>query len=302
MSGPVHVVVVGDVMTDVVARIAGPVERGSDTAASIATHGGGSAANTAAWLASTGAQVTLLGRRGADPLGDAAELALQAAGVRTRLAIDPDRPTGTCIVVVEPGGERTMLPDRGANRALAPADIPAAELVAGRHLHLSGYPLLDGPSRPAALAALDAARRAGVTVSVDPSSAAPLRALGAGRFLDETGGWLCLPNLDEAEVLTGTRDPVAAGRALAAAYREVVVTLGADGAVWVGEGTVVRAPAAPAAGTAVDTTGAGDAFTAGFLAARLAGAPPSDALAAGAALAARAIAIPGGRPPAYPSP
>src|SRR4051794_9023583 len=150
-------------MTDVIACVDAPIARGSDTAASIATHGGGSAANTAAWLAAAGVPVTLVARRGADPLGDAAELALRAAGVRTRLAVDPERPTGTCLVVVEPGGERTMLPDRGANRGLQPADVPAIELAAGRHLHLSGYPLLDAPSRPAALATLQAARRAGLT-------------------------------------------------------------------------------------------------------------------------------------------
>jgi ribokinase len=307
VSGSLHVVVVGDVMTDVIARVGAPIARGSDTTALIATYGGGSAANTAAWLAAAGVPVTLIGRRGADPLGEAAERALQAAGVRTRLAVDPERPTGACVVLVEPGGERTMLPDRGANRGLLPSDVPAVELAAGRHLHLSGYLLLDGSSRPAALAVLAAARRGGLTVSVDPSSAAPLRALGAERFLAATSGcWLCLPNLDEAEALTGAREPLAAARALARSYREVVVTLGVDGAVWVGKDGrdgVAEAPAVRPPGGTVDTTGAGDAFTAGFLAARLSGAPPTDALSAGAALAAAAVGTAGGRPPVdYPSP
>jgi sugar/nucleoside kinase (ribokinase family) len=72
------------------------------------------------------------------------------------------------------------------------------------------------------------------------------------------------------------------------------VTLGADGALWTDGAEVVRAPATPA--EVVDTTGAGDAFAAGLLAARLGGAEPAEALAAGCALAARAVATRGARP------
>jgi sugar/nucleoside kinase (ribokinase family) len=294
-DGPPHVVVVGDVMTDVVARMSGPLAGGSDTPSRISTYGGGSAANTAAWLAAAGARVTLVGRRGDDALGEAAERALVAAGVRTCLAVDPDRPTGTCVVIVDPSGERTMLPDRGANAALSSADLPAAVFAPGRHLHLSGYVVLETASRAAGEAALAMAASAGMTASVDPSSAAPLRAMGASAFVTATAGaGLCMPNLDEAEVLTGTSDPEAAARAVAAAYGEAVVTLGIDGSVWSDGATVARAPAVPVA--AVDSTGAGDAFAAGFLASRLAGRPPSQSLAAGARLAAQAVSAIGGRP------
>jgi sugar/nucleoside kinase (ribokinase family) len=139
------------------------------------------------------------------------------------------------------------------------------------------------------------AASAGMTASVDPSSAAPLRAMGGVAFVTATAGaGLCMPNLDEAEVLTGARDPEAAARAVAEAYGEAVVTLGIDGSVWSDGVTVVRAPAVPV--TAVDSTGAGDAFAAGFLAARLAGRTPADALAAAARLAADAVSAVGGRP------
>jgi len=189
----------------------------------------------------------------------------------------------------------SMVTDRGANLALAPGDVPGEEFRAGRHLHLSGYALLDGGSRRAARRALALARRARMSVSVDPSSAGPLARVGAGRFLAWTrGAGTCMANLDEARALTGLRPAADAARALTAAYGEVVVTLGARGALWAGAGQVVRVPAAPA--RVVDTTGAGDAFSAGFLAARLAGEPPAAALHAGAALAARAVARPGARP------
>ena len=102
-----------------------------------------------------------------------------------------------------------------------------------------------------------------------------------------------MPNRDEALTLAGSSDPRAAARALCAHAREVVVTLGAEGAVWTDGSATVAAPAAPA-GPVADTTGAGDAFTAGFLAAWLRGAPPHEALGAANALAARAIEVASG--------
>ena len=96
-------------------------------------------------------------------------------------------------------------------------------------------------------------------------------------------------------MLSGERDPEQAGRALATRFGEVVVTLGADGALWTDGRACARADAVPVE-DAVDSTGAGDAFAAGLLAARLDGAAPAEALAAGARLAAEAVTRPGGRP------
>jgi ribokinase len=283
-----RIVVAGDVMRDVVATLAAPAAHGSDTPAAIAERGGGAGANVAAWLARAGAAVTLIGRVGDDPAGRAAADGLRAEGVDLRLTVDPERPTGTCIVLVEPGGERTMLPDPGANTALVAEPLPPG----ATHLHVAGYALLRPGSRAAALALIAAARAAGAGVSVDPSSAAPLAA--APGFLDwVAGAELLLPNRDEAAVLTGIADPVGAARALAARAREVVITLGADGALWSDGEAVVHVPAFPVVGA--DSTGAGDAFAAGLLSARAAGAAPADALRAGCALAARAVARVGAR-------
>jgi sugar/nucleoside kinase (ribokinase family) len=282
----VTTVVVGDLMVDVVAALPGPLSHGSDTPATITQSHGGSGANVAAWLAAAGADAAFAGRVGEDPFGDAAVAAL--AGVERAVERDPARPTGTCIVLVHPGGERTMIPDAGANEALELRDLPA-----GRHLHLTGYTLLRDGSRPAALRALALARERGMTVSVDPSSAAPLAAAPA--FLEwVAGASLLVPNADEARVLTGEADPERAARALAGGRREVVVTLGPQGALWTDGERVERAPALAA--EAVDTTGAGDAFAAGLLAARAAGAEPAEQLARGCALAAAAVAVPGARP------
>jgi ribokinase len=289
-----RVVVLGDVMVDVVARMAGPLAVGSDTPASVRTRPGGAAANVAAWLAVADVPVALLARVGDDDAGRAAVRKLAGHGVDPHVAVDDDLPTGTCVVLVQPGGERSMLPDPGANAALSVGDLTSALFTADSHLHLTGYTLLRDGSRDAALQALDMARAAGMTVSVDPSSAAPLAAAGPARFLQWAGGAdLLLPNAAEASALTGEAGAEAAARALVAGghAREVAVTLGAAGALWTDGTGVARAPAAEPGVAVTDTTGAGDAFAAGFVAQRLAGAAPDAALAGGCALAARAIAV-----------
>ena len=286
-----RVVVLGDVMVDVVARLSGPVAPGSDSPAAIAFEGGGQAANTAAWLAVAGASVALVARVGDDAAGRAAMTELEALGVEVRVAVDPALPTGTCVVLVAPDGERTMFPDAGANRALADSDLPGELLEAGSHLHVSGYALLRDGSRAAALSVMERSRAVGMSTSVDPSSAALLS--GGLRQLGKGVG-LLVPNRLEACTLTGLADPLAAARALAESFPEVVVTLGEDGALWTDGDEQIRVPAAAA--EVVDTTGAGDAFAAGLLAARLRGAGVEEGLSAGCTLAARAVATAGARP------
>ena len=286
-----RVVVLGDVMVDVVTRLTGPVAPGSDSPARIVFDGGGQAANTAAWLAEAGAPVVLVARVGDDAPGRLAVSELEALGVDARAAIDDERPTGTCVVLVAADGERTMFPDAGANDGLAAGDLGDDLLMGGDHLHVSGYALLRDGSRQAALSAVERAAAAGMSVSVDPSSAALLSG-GVERFGPGVG--LLLPNALEASTLTGLDDPAGAARALAESVPEVVVTLAEAGALWTDGTKLVRVDAEPA--EVVDSTGAGDAFAAGLLAARLRGADVEQSLSAGCALAARAVATAGGRP------
>jgi ribokinase len=293
-----RLVVLGDVMVDVVCRLDGPLALGSDAPARIEFGYGGSASNVAAWAAVDEARSSdapvLAGRIGADERGRAAETQLRATGVITRLAVDPERPTGTCVVLVGPRGERSMVPDPGANDRLGDGDLPDEVLVPGAHLHLTGYSLVRRGSRPAARSAIARARERGMTVSVDPSSAALL----SPRFLDELAGvGVLLPNFEEAVALSGEVDAERAASVLARRVPEVVVTLGPDGALWTDGRSLRRVAAAGGAGGAVlDTTGAGDAFAAGFLVARLSGAGPEGALHAGCRLAAIAVRTPGARP------
>ncbi|MFI6805938.1 carbohydrate kinase family protein [Streptomyces luteogriseus] len=292
--------VVGDVITDVVARHRGPLAAGTDTAASIRTVAGGAGANVACWAAHRGAaDVRLLGRVGADAAAWH-ERELVAQGVRPQLVVDPLAPTGTVICVVDGGAsaERTFLTDGGASQRLGPADWSDALLDGVARLHLSGYLLFSEPSRDLATVALKAARPRGVPVSVDPASAGFLAELGAERFLTLVDGVdVLLPSRDEAGLLTGLGDAAEAAAELSRRVPWVVVKHGHEGALVARSGKVrARVPAVPA--TPRDTTGAGDAFTGAFLAALLAGAGPEDAAAEGCRAGARAVERVGGRPPA----
>jgi ribokinase len=290
-------VVVGDVMRDVSVRLAGPPAPGSDAPAAVEIRDGGGGANTAAWLARLGEAVVMFGCVGEDPAGREAAAALVAAGVDARLATAPGS-TGACVLIVGTDGERTMLTDPGANARLAAADLPRDAFRAGGHLHLSGYALMRPSSRAAALAALAEARAAGMPASVDPASAAPLAAMPPGAFLDlARGAPAVIATLDEAEVLTASRDPEAAAARLLHGRDEVVLKLGPGGALWRSSaGGSARVPAAVPSGPVVDATGAGDAFAAAWIAARRAGAEPAAALAAACALAAEVVTRPGARP------
>ena len=287
------IVCVGDVMVDVLARLPGPLAVGSDTPAPVSLQPGGSAANTACWLGFLGASVVFAGRVGDDAFGRDAVSALQAAGVRTQVAVDRQLPTGVCLVLIDPDGERTMVPSTGANSALEPVDL-AGLIGTDDHLHLSGYSLLHEGSRPAARSVLGLAQAVGTGISVDAASAAPIRSVGAAAFLDwlPTGA-LLIANADELAALTATGDLTElTGRGLTAVIKD-----GPDGAR-VADGCGVRRVATVPV-PVLDSTGAGDAFAAGLLAAWRAGADLDEAVRQGNQTAAQALGTVGGRPSKY---
>jgi sugar/nucleoside kinase (ribokinase family) len=292
MTPPPRVLVVGDVMVDVIVRPEGPLARGSDRRASITVQPGGSAANQATWLASFGVSVDFVARVGAaDVQSEAARL--KAIGVTPHLVGDPRRETGRLVALVDPNGERSFLTDRGANEALEAADI-ADEIIAGAAMiHLSGYSFFaPGPCA----AVLDVMGRAGMKpISVDPASAEFLREVGRENFLDLTrSAAILFPNADEAAILAGSDDPETQCARLAARYPLVVVKRGAAGCEAAAGARRWRA-AAPEV-EAVDTTGAGDAFVAAFLAARFKGTDIQAALERAAAAGAAASTTVGARP------
>lgn len=289
-----RILVVGDVVDDIVVRPLAAVTEASDTDAEIRRTDGGSAANVAAWLGHLGADVRFVGRAGTDG-AEPHRAALAAYGVDARVSADPDLPTATLVATLDPSGERTMYVDRAANARLGPADLGPDVLDGVGWLHLTGYSLFDDVVRPAVLDLAGRARAQGCGVSVDPSSVAFLEGCRAETFL----GWagvadLLLPNLDEGRFLTGADAPRDVLASLASRFRAVVLTLGADGASYA-DGEETRAVAAEPADV-VDTTGAGDAFCAGFLSVWTQSRDADQALATGAAAAARAVTRLGARP------
>ncbi|MGH6796998.1 MAG: carbohydrate kinase family protein, partial [Roseiarcus sp.] len=182
---------------------------------------------------------------------------------------------------------------RGANEALEAGDIPDALIEGAALVHLSGYSFF-APSPRAAV--LDAMRRArDRPVSVDPASAEFLREVGADTFIAWTrGASIVFPNAEEAAILARSDDPETQCARLAARYPLVVVKRGAEGCEAAAGERRWRAGALEV--DVLDTTGAGDAFVAAFLAARLSGADIQPALERAAAAGAAASTIVGGRP------
>jgi sugar/nucleoside kinase (ribokinase family) len=277
MGGTRVILVVGDVMDDLVVRPLGPLAPRSDTPAHMERHPGGSGANTAAWLGALGAQVRFAGRVGLADLRRHAR-ALEACGVDARLAGDVRTPTGSIVVLAH---DRSMFTDRGANLALGRDDLPDELLDGVGHVHVSGYALVE--ERPRA-AVLDLVARAGVPWSVDPASSAYV---ADTPFLEWTAGAsLCFPNEDEAQVL---------GDGMADAYEVVVLKRGREGVRVVRRGAEpVDVPASTA--VAVDQTGVGDAFAAGYLAAHVGGEDDLACAQAAVRAAAEAVSRPGARP------
>jgi sugar/nucleoside kinase (ribokinase family) len=294
MTAPV-VLVVGDVIDDIVVTPLDAVTRDSDTTSRIVRTPGGSAANQAAWMASAGLAVRLVARvGGVDVARHTASLS--EVGVSPLLIPDTSAPTGTIVVLLDAGGGRTMYTDRGANLRLCAADLPLSLLDGVDVLHVNGYSLFVESARLALVALISEARRRGIPFTVDPSSASYLAALGARVFLDATrGAAVCLPNLDEGRVLTGATAPDDVLATLLREYGVVALKLGTDG-VLVGGSDGGSELLSSQASSVIDPTGAGDAFCAGFLASWLAGHSPVESAASGTALAARAVALMGGRP------
>jgi sugar/nucleoside kinase (ribokinase family) len=290
------VLVIGDVMTDIVVRADGPIAFGADRRAAIRLLPGGSGANQAAWLAAEGATVVFAGRVGqADREHQAALLARH--GVRPALTADEERPTGTLVTLVSADGERSFLTDRAANENLTRADLPDTLLDGSGWVHVSGYAFFAEKPRAAVIDLLEEVRWRRMPFSVDPASWSFLEEARPDEFLRWTAGAaLILANEDEARVLASSDDLDRQLALLTKQYPLVALKRGAGGAIAANaEGERWSAPAK--AVEAVDTSGAGDAFLGGFLAARLRGEGVEAALRRGVELGTRAATFLGGRPP-----
>ncbi len=292
MSG---VLVIGDVITDIIVIPEGPMVRGSDRRATIRQRPGGSGANQAAWLGSLGVPVKFVSRVAASDL-EANVAYFRSRGVEPLLTGDPDAPSGVLISIVDADGERSFLTDRGANLNLGEQDLPEKLLEGIDLLLISGYSFFTPGPRAAVMALLRAARERKIATAVDPASVGFLREVGPESFLKWTqGSGTIFANLDEALELTGSVDLNLQMQTLGRFYNRVVIKRGVAGAAVGGRNGVQLAMPSPPS-EVIDTTGAGDAFAAAFLAAELGGKPIEACLRAGIDAGARAVTELGGQP------
>jgi sugar/nucleoside kinase (ribokinase family) len=269
------VTVIGDLVLDVVVVPSRPLERGTDVPGRVALRQGGSAANTARWLARLGVRSTLVTAVGRDPIGRTLVDALRAEGVTVRATRVTARPTGRIGVVVMFGGERSFVADRGAADELRPQNLKP-DWFRADVLHVPAYSLIGSPLGDAGRRGIGLAREQGALVSLDLASAAPLLAKGrraAQRLVEDAAPDILFATAAEAYAYLGGSD---VGTLLDSAPL-AVVKRGAAGATVLARGLAGphRFEVATAPLTAADTTGAGDAFNAGFIATLLTS-PPAD--------------------------
>ncbi len=265
------VVLLGDINMDMFLDVPEYPAPGGDTHVyDLTMRGGGSVSNTAVGLARLGAAARLVACAGDDAWGDAALDGLRRAGVELKhVQRRAGVSTGLIFVAVTPDGERTMFSYRGANARLGPEQITPDIFEGAGVLHLSGYAFLKAPQSEAAWRAVRLAAGAGLRRTLD-LGVDPARAPGIDmpRLLD--GLDTLVVSAGEACRLTGESElPAAVQGLLRRGVKTVAVKLGKDGCLVAEPGNTARIPAFSV--TAVDATGAGDAFSAGMIYGLLAG-------------------------------
>jgi ribokinase len=239
----------GDLLLDVIVRLEGPIAEDTDTYGRTRVGAGGQAANVAAWVAALGGRARFVGKRAGDPAGLLIADELQRRGVEV-VGPEVESGTGTVVSIATPDGRRTMLSDRGVAPDFRPDELDVGCLDGCERLHLPAYSLLASPIRETSLAAA----RLAPAVSVDLSSTAAIRAAGVDQLrgvLAELRPHIVFANEEEA-ALAGELD-----------VETLVVKRGARGCTVRRQGDEREYPAEPA--DVADSTGAGDAFAAGFL-------------------------------------
>jgi len=290
----VRIAVIGDLMLDVLVEPLATVQPGDDTPGRVRMECGGQAANVAAWVVALGAEARLVCACASDDSQERAAARLSERGVEIVGPVLRGR-VGVVVSIIGVSGERTLVSDPGCARSLRPEHLERKWFAGCAWLHVSGYHLFDDEAAGSALRAAELAREHGARVSLDLSCAARLRELGEREARRRVGGLgpdLVFQTALEADALgDASIVPVS------------VVKQGANGCTVLSGGNRWALPADDA--EVVDTTGAGDAFAAGFLVALGAGVDgPDELLSAaqsGLSAAARCVARVGAMPDVPPT-
>lgn len=275
---------VGDLVVDIVVHLESDPKRGTDTPASIEHTRGGSAANVAIGVVAAGGDGRFVGQVGNDLVGSMLVDELTNAGVDHRVVRRGT--SGTIVVLVDSEGERSFLTDRAA--AVHLASVPNDVLDGVDLLHVPAYSLTSGALAETTQRLIGEAVDRNVPVSLSTSSVSLLADYGRERFLDLVRiiePHLIFANRPEARFLLDTHPWFRHSEAT------VITNGGREARFSQPDGTDVRLEPEPT--TATDTTGAGDAFTAGFLVSHLSGGSPLESLRSGHSLARHTLDTPG---------
>jgi len=277
---------IGDLIEDVVVWLSAEPNLGTDTDSIIQRTRGGSAANVAMFAALTGTESRFIGQVGNDALGQQLCSALQQAGVD--VCVVSEGRTGSIVVLVQPNGERTFLTDRGVASHLSLVD---ASLMANVGiLHVPSYSLVTEPLASTSLLYIKAAQSLGAVISIDASSTSVLEHFGVARYkslIQSIQPQVFLCNEDEAGLLGVGVTEGMPGAAL------TVIKRGAHSTLAISQNNEHCEVAVAPVTNIVDTTGAGDAFAAGFLPTFVATNDVEAAITRGHAVAARVLCSPG---------
>lgn len=289
-----ELVIFGDVALDVFLEVPGLPSKGEDVRVNRrAAFPGGSAANCAAMVAGLGVATRFLGNVGDDSTGRELAIDLNKTGVITDHLLTVAGDSGTTTCVLTPDGERTFFSYRGVNALHNPLHCSQDVLAHAAILHLSGYSFQDPGSRLTVSALLEKGRQHGCRISIDPSFVfASDNAVSPEKVL--RGIDYFFPNRMEARLLCGTDDPLKAGSYLLdVGVGTVVFKLDQEGCLLVNrggqqfvKGLTIQQP--------VDSTGAGDAFCAGFLTGQIWGLTDGDSAIIGHLAAANVVQSLGG--------
>ncbi|MEY3076019.1 MAG: hypothetical protein RLZZ131_145 [Actinomycetota bacterium] len=294
------VLCIGDIALDVIVRLDGEglsqLRYGSDTPSKVSTHGGGTAANVASWLNEIGTPTLLLARIGDDSVGEALIAELQESAIAIHPIVVSGAATGTVVVLVDRSGERTMLPDSGANAGLSESDLPNLDGITAAYI--SGYSLFNPLSHDGVHRIFQRLRSAGITTFLDPASVGTMLSFAErGRVLRSIPeSDVLLLNESEAEFLSGEKNHLAMLDFLLRFAKVVVVKRGELGAI-----AKSREIADPVSDNlpprvAIDTTGAGDSFAAGFISSWITNGDLKESLRQGNLIAGRCVESIGARP------
>ena len=256
-----QICIIGDINVDVVSLLSEPLQTNTDT---IATNGitlGGSTCNVAVWLTHLGVPVDLVSAIGDDVLGAWVVTQLQAYGVSdTNVKSIANQRTGTCVILVDETGARSMMPDFGAN-LVQKVDANLEQLIAASDIVvMSAYTFMRPQSTQFALDVLECVASNNCRMVIDAASSSPIQKFGATKVRNYLArADLVLANEDEYAALS-----VGAPSDWENEFQNLIIKRGERGALWLNRGTEVATVAADPI-QVVDTTGAGDAFCAGLL-------------------------------------